>query len=1234
MQGCAPLKKMQKRYIRIGMSLLFLILVNIGDNINLMDVSASGNQLTLTEIFPDRTDVNVGEAVFFTVHVTADNEPVPAGMITIHEETDLVYEVSGNISNGVVILEWIAQSSTPTGWCTFIANYEGITGYDPSSDTTQVSVADPVIPGGDETITTIAPDVTTVYPNDIVNFDIIITGPAPFFGGYVALYDITENIVLQRHDIILTMATTYSTSMALTIPSWYVNGSHTIEARYTGSYDIYHAPSSASCIIQAITQTTPPPTENYTILMTSNTTNINRAHGSAEINATIEGDDPTGKILRLQSYQNDSSIQRLLDEITVVSPNYTFIFEANDSYEIGPIIFELTLENATTNEIKAITNISATIYETIDPFTTTISLNQDIIDGVYGTIENVPVYITSSSGNPITDGQIDCYLFDGDIQVLSLTASISQGYTNFQIPIENFGEGSYRLFLEYLGNATQASTTYNATLNVQKGTATFDATLTSATIEYASTTYWFAHLTNSLGNPIANIPVSFNTSLTGFYWDHWSTILTNETGNAEIEVMWTTENQVHYGTPGSYTVRIFIEENDKVISQEIIETLQVTKNNVVLTLEDTSITRLGTAVINGILTDSTGQAIINTDIDIYSNATATDTWQKIATVTTDSYGNYFIQLTVKNLPGTYGLTADYDGDIYYTGVSKNAILEILDNPSEIKKIEITPSVLDLGMTVLIKVNVTDLDSINSVTATIYDNDYSLNITLDNIDGSFQKEIWCDTRFKIGTWIIDLTIIDNLGIKTTFSSVEQFIIIDNPAPDVNYTLNAFSIPDGSNIEIIVNATDSLGIASVKIEIESIIYDITLNNTILSTNTSLPSQSPIPRSLSPDDTYTISMYARGQNVFYFQYTPQTTGVIPFHIYVEDNAGQIRVINGNITVEAVAPELFVASMSSLNGTAPFLFSLQVNATDGSGINYLHLYTNDQQYILQYNVISQQWEFTKLLSANTYTITIIAEDNFGIQKTLDLGTLTVSPAKFEIFRVSENFFDGETANFTIQASKSLANANVIIIGLNEPINMTLDSNAVITSQLPFSNVGTYPIQFIVIDQLGTQISKTITFNITAKGPVFESVYPSSSQIINYRTPLTLELEALVTDASGVNDVILYLNDTAYSLTGNNDHWYTTLLIPYGTYTLRLVATDKYGTETVYLLGEITPQEIITSTSEPKPSSPSNPKDSPQNDRITEYTIGIVVFTLVTIVISVFMVWKKKSKVSIFASS
>jgi hypothetical protein len=894
----------------------------------------------------------------------------------------------------------------------------------------------------------------------------------------------------------------------------------------------------------------------------------------------------------------------------------------------------LTLEDPITSDIKAFNSTSATIYENPSIFDTTISLDQDIFDTTYGTVQNIPVYISSSSGNTITDGQIYCSVLNGNQILLAQIEDISQGQTNFGIPIEDFGEGSYRLFLEYPGNATQTATTYNATLNIQKGVAQFDTTISHTTIEYGDTTQWYAHVMNDFGNPIANIPISFETTLTGFFWDHWGTIMTNDTGYASIDITWIEENQIHYGQPGSYTIRMTIEDNTKVMVQENTKALEITENNVILTLENTTIARFGTVVIEGFLTASTGTVIPDETIRIYSNATATNYWQRIATVTTDSYGHYFTQLTVDNLPGIYGLTADYTGSLYYTSASQNAVLEVVDNPSNIENIEITPSTLDLGDTVLIKVDATDLDSISSITAIIHNSTYNMSINLDYIDNSYQNTIWCDTQFQIGTWTIDLIILDNIGIESTFPSVGQFIILDNPAPEVNYTLNMNTIPDGSSFELKINASDSLGIYSVKVEIESTIYDITQNNTPNYANDQVPSYSQIVQTPRGDVTYTYSTRAHEVNVFYFNYTPQTLGNVPFIIYVEDNAGQIRIISGNIMVEATAPELSVVLMSSLNGTAPFLFSLHLNATDGSGINYIHLYINGQNYNTQYNLSNNLWEFSTLLSEGNYIISIIAEDNAGIQNTLDLGTLVVVQGNFEIFSVQENLFDGETTNFIIQASNSLANANVIILGMNEPINMVLDTDATISGVLKFSDPGTYPIKFIIVDKLGTQIDKTITINITAKGPEFESIYPSPAQLVTHNTPFTLELETIVTDASGVKSVVLYTNDAAYPLNSNVDLWYASVMLQSGTYSLRLVATDIYGTETTYNLGELTLQEIITSPSEPKPSSPSNPEKTPQNDLITESTVGLALITILTISVSAFMVWRKKPKVSIFTSN
>ncbi len=1218
------------------MSLFFLVLFNIGITTNPAYAIPSESQITLTEVFADRTDVSVGESVFFTIHVTANGTPVPDGQVTVREATDPIYEPSGTISDGVAIIEWYTQTWTPTGWCAFIATYEGSEGYNTSSDTTQVAVNNPIIPGTQETETIITPNIVDVYPDDTVNFNVVVTYLGSFFpffdGGYIILVDTTENIVLQRHDIEFKMAQSYVASMSFTIPSWYVKGNHSIESRYTGSSDSGHAASIGSCVINMIKNDTPPPPEVFTISMIGNTTIIDYEDGILQIDATINGDDPTGKILRLHSYQDDRSIQHLLEELTVISRDYNYIFEPSPIDQLGSILFELTLEDPSTQEIKATANISATIEETITIYETIISLDQNPVETTYGTIEIISVYITSTSGNPITEGQLYCDILDEDIILLELVTDISQGITTFEVPIEDFGEGNYQLRLNWLGNATQNATTYIATLNVAKGIPLLNSEIASNMIQYGETTSWSAYVSNYLGNPIANTPISFDTSLTGFYWDHWGTVMTDETGYAEIEIIWTEENQIHYGSPGTYTVRITIEENNKVTSRLMTHSLTVTENNVILTLEDVSITRLGTAILEGTLLTSTSEPIFNALITLYWNGTATETWEELTTTTTNAFGQYFSEIEIILPPKYYGLRAEYDGDDNYGSSSQTAILEVLDNPSELKKIDITPTTLDLGDIVELKVNATDPDSISSVTAIIYNDNYNISIPLDYQDNLFQKTIWCDTQYQLGIWTVDLIIIDELDIESTFTNVGQFHIIANPAPNVIYSVTPDSIPDGSSVEFQITATDSLGIASVKIEIEHTIYDITQDNNISSRNGQLSTLFGDEQNSRDIMSY---LRAREENSFSFCYTPKGIGSVPFTIYVEDYAGQQKILNGNIMVEAIAPELSVASMSSLNGTAPFSFSLVLNGTDGSGINYICLYANDEEFLLQYTPSKDQWEISMVLSAADYTLIVIAEDNVGTQATLDLGMLSVSQAVFEIFFENENLYDGEATNFTIKGDISLANATVDVFWGNQNMTLILDSNAIVTSELTFSQPDTYIIEVIITDQMGVQLTQNYSFDVAAKGPEFEAVYPDAAMIAEFRNPFILELEALVTDASGINGVVLYADSAAYPLINNFGVWNTNVDFNEGIYTLKLVATDYYGTETIYELGEMTIQKISSSVSEPIPVPSSNPSQTSKNEgNSIEPAVGMIVLIVVAVSGSLIVYWRKKPKPTMITST
>jgi hypothetical protein len=349
------------------------------------------------------------------------------------------------------------------------------------------------------------------------------------------------------------------------------------------------------------------------------------------------------------------------------------------------------------------------------------------------------------------------------------------------------------------------------------------------------------------------------------------------------------------------------------------------------------------------------------------------------------------------------------------------------------------------------------------------------------------------------------------------------------------------------------------------------------------------------------------------------------VPFIIYVEDNAGQIRQIYGNIMVEAVAPELSVLSMTSLNGTAPFSYALKLIATDSSGINNIWLYLNEEEYECEYNESENVWFFDILLAANDYIITIIGEDNFGIQATLDIGTLHVEAANFSVLYASEILFDGESTEYTLQASPTLAHNNVSISHNNEVITEKLDANGQLIGQLQFYEAKTYIVQFSITDILGTQINHEYIFDVSLKAPIIESIYPTADLLATMHTPLTLDLEVIITDASGINSVILYVNDTEYALNNYFAVWSTSIELERGNYTLTLVATDIYGAETTYILGEITAEKSTTTTTEEPPKTSSKTTESEITTTDIIAAVSMVGATVATIAGTVIMKWKKR---------
>jgi hypothetical protein len=431
----------------------------------------------------------------------------------------------------------------------------------------------------------------------------------------------------------------------------------------------------------------------------------------------------------------------------------------------------------------------------------------------------------------------------------------------------------------------------------------------------------------------------------------------------------------------------------------------------------------------------------------------------------------------------------------------------------------------------------------------------------------------------------------------------------------------------------------------------------------------------------------------------------------------------VTATFDVQAVTPELDVVSMAPLNGTAPYPFFLNIDATDNSGVSSVVLYANSEEFVLQYNQETSHWEMNTTFTAGSYSLTVIAIDNVGVEKSLELGILnlsnpdlTVSATQFELgdtlivevtgldpeviatakiivsgpeysqeyvianisssnnidIYLNENYplasysitlevedfngnntifdngasfiiftnsnpslnavfekqvlADGEATNFTIEAIDSLGIENVVIIRGAETISLSVDENGVATGELQFGEAGTYMIQVVATDNAGAQTQSTHIFTVNAEGPEFMNVYPSQTMLAGLHTPFTLDIEALVMDGSGVANVTLYVNDTEYALVNTFGVWYTSIDLNDSTYTMSLLAVDIYGTQSVYDLGTVTPQENkIPETSE-DPTSTDDPGPTiPEPEVEIDSTIVIMGFTLLTIIGSSVLSWRRK---------
>ncbi len=655
--------------------------------------------------------------------------------------------------------------------------------------------------------------------------------------------------------------------------------------------------------------------------------------------------------------------------LTIVSEEQGYLVTTRDSNNSGFIIFSFILNFSPGNYTLLVTFDGNPNYMpgnwsnslSILKIETVLQPTQVSYETTYGKPLNISLSVNTIDGIPVTDGEVKLSIIKDQTIYSERINTVVDTQVSFNSLI-NLPEGIYTLSFEYSGNDTVAASSTTEELIVNKGEATLNPIIESGVYTYGTTFSWTAYILDASGNPVSGVPVSFATSRTGLLWDTWGTIETNTSGYAVLELYWIQNPQLRYGVPGTYTLRVAMEENPFVLDRSETRLISIIKMDTTVLLQNCTVERLKTTMIQGTLTTSSGDPIENAPIPLFWTGTVSGAWEQLTIVSSDVSGNFVFEITISLIPYTYEIKAEYVGNDYYEGTSTISTLEVIDNPGQLLNVQISPSSLQLGESILIQVNAQDKDSISTVSAIIHQNqtDFSYTLPLINMNETFEGLLFCDAQFVLGSWTIDFVIIDALGLETRFVAQAQFKIITNPAPELNVHWDQLTLNDGETTNYTLTVSDSVGISNVSIvrENETVLIELVDNGTV----------SGQLQFLSPG-TYFVQVIAK------------------------DNAGAVTVVDFTFEIIGNGPEflnVYPSTTTVANLNTPVLLEVETIVTDPSGIATVTLYSNSTEYPLDFT--NNLWSTKLELSEATYSLWLIASDIYGIESRYELGQINPS--------------------------------------------------------------------------------------------------------------------------------------------------------------------------------------------------------------------------------------------------
>jgi hypothetical protein len=251
--------------------------------------------------------------------------------------------------------------------------------------------------------------------------------------------------------------------------------------------------------------------------------------------------------------------------------------------------------------------------------------------------------------------------------------------------------------------------------------------------------------------------------------------------------------------------------------------------------------------------------------------------------------------------------------------------------------------LELGQTVTIQINATDLSGISHVLIEIN----SVNYTMVFIGGN----TWEYTSWTPNTIGVKMYTLYANDTNDNWNSLDGDItIVDPNGPSLGSLFeNTDPLELGQMVTIQINATDISGISHVLIEIDSVNYTMVFIGS---------------------DTWE-----------YNSWTPSTTGLKLYSIFANDTGGNWNTLNDSITVQdTIGPTLSIIIKSAESIFLEQSVSIQVDVTDLSGINNVIIEFENSNHTMAY-VNGNTWEINNWTPSTTGTLsfTIYARDSLG---------------------------------------------------------------------------------------------------------------------------------------------------------------------------------------------------------------------------------------------------------------